>query len=92
MQKLLFLLFILIIINQEVEGKGSQTIMGYDCSSPRDLKSWDAFTMCKAVMELMGPVAAIQEGKRVKKKKQLILYTKENSDMVCTYSGGHVEQ
>ena len=55
MQKLTFLLFILVIINQEVEGKGSQTIMGYDCSSLRDLKIWEAFTMCKAVAELMGP-------------------------------------
>ena len=46
MQKLPFLLLILVIINQEVEGKA---IMGYDCSSPRDLKIWDAFTMCKVV-------------------------------------------
>ena len=49
MQKVPFLLLILVIINQEVEGKGSQTIMGSDCSSPRDLKIWDAFTMCKVV-------------------------------------------
>ena len=41
------ILWILSIINQEVEGKGPQTIMGYDCSSPRDLKIWDASTRCK---------------------------------------------
>ena len=74
-----FLLLILVIINQEVEGKGSQTIMGSDCSSPRDLKIWDAFTMCKAMAEFMGPGAAIPDGKRLKKKKQLIPYIKGNS-------------
>ena len=41
------MLFILVIINQEVEGQGSQTIMGYDCSSLKDLKIWDASTWCK---------------------------------------------
>ena len=79
MQKLAFLLFILVIINQKVEGKGSQTIMGYDCSSPRGLKIWDASTRCKATADLMGPRAAVSECKRVKKKKQLILYIKGNS-------------
>ena len=42
-----FLLFIIAIINQEVEGKDSQTIRVYDCSNPRDLKIWDASTKCK---------------------------------------------
>ena len=38
---------ILVIINQEVEKKDSQSIRGYDCSSPRDLKIWDASTRRK---------------------------------------------
>ena len=46
-QKLAFLLFILAIFNQEVEGKDSQSIRGCDCSSQRDLKIGDAFTNCK---------------------------------------------
>ena len=79
LEKLPFFLCIHTIINQEVEGKVSQTIMGYDCSSQRDLKVWDAFTRCKALAELMGHGAAIPEVKRVKKKKQLICYIKGNS-------------
>ena len=46
-QILPFMFYILVIINQEVEGKDSQSILGYDCSSPRDLKIWDASTRCK---------------------------------------------
>ena len=46
-QILPFLFFILTIIDQEEEGKDSQSIRGYDCSSPRDLKIWDASTKCK---------------------------------------------
>ena len=38
--------FILCCINQ-IEGKDAQSIKGYDCSSPRDLKIWDASTRCK---------------------------------------------
>ena len=42
------LFFILVIFNQGVEGKESvQSILGYDCSSPRDLKIWNASTRCK---------------------------------------------
>ena len=46
-QILPFRFYILFITNQEVEGKDSQSILGYDCSSPRDLKIWDASTRCK---------------------------------------------
>ena len=42
-----FMFCILVIINQEVERKDSQSIKGYDCSSPRDLNTWDASTRCK---------------------------------------------
>ena len=39
---------ILVIFNQGVEGKELvQSISGYDCSSPRDLKIWNASTRCK---------------------------------------------
>ena len=42
---------ILVIINPGVDGKESQSILGYDCSSPRDLKIWDASTRCKDELE-----------------------------------------
>ena len=46
-QTLPFLLCVLVLFNQEVEGGESQSLLGYDCSSPRDLKIWDAATRCK---------------------------------------------
>ena len=38
---------IILMFNKGVEGSETQSISGYDCSSPKDLKIWDAATRCK---------------------------------------------
>ena len=42
---------IIVMFNKGVEGGEAQSISGYDCSSPKNLKIWDAATRCKEQAE-----------------------------------------